>query len=76
MPVVSAKGMLIEAATQGYAVGAFNITNIIQMEAVLEAAVARQAPVIVQTSVTPTKFLRPEVIAAMKLHTAVFRRIR
>ena len=64
MPVVSAKGMLIEAATQGYTVGAFNVTNIIQMEAVLEAAVARRAPVIVQTSVTPTKFLRPEVIAA------------
>ena len=64
MPVVSAKGMLVDAATHGYAVGAFNITNIIQMEAVIEAAVARGAPVIVQTSVTPTKFLRPEVIAA------------
>jgi len=34
------------------------------MEAVIEAAVARRAPVIVQTSVTPTKFLRPEVIVA------------
>jgi tagatose 1,6-diphosphate aldolase GatY/KbaY len=64
MPVVSAREMLVEAATHGYAVGAFNVTNIIQMEAVIEAAVARRAPVIVQTSVTPTKFLRPEVIAA------------
>jgi tagatose 1,6-diphosphate aldolase GatY/KbaY len=56
--------MLIAAATHGYAVGAFNVTNIIQMEAVVEAAVARRAPLIVQTSVTPTKFLRPEVIVA------------
>ena len=64
MPVVSAKQMLVAAATHGYAVGAFNITNIVQMEAVIEAAVARRAPVIIQTSVTPAKFLRPEVVAA------------
>jgi len=64
MPVVSAKRMLVDAATHGYAVGAFNVTNIIQMEAVIEAAVARRTPVIVQTSLTPTKFLRPEVIVA------------
>ncbi len=64
MPAVSAKRMLIEAAKGGYAVGAFNITNIIQMEAVIEAAEAKRAPVIIQTSVTPAKFLRPEVIAA------------
>ena len=64
MPVASAKRMLVDAATRGYAVGAFNVTNIIQMEAVIEAAVARRAPVIVQTSVTPAKFLRAEVIVA------------
>jgi tagatose 1,6-diphosphate aldolase GatY/KbaY len=64
MPVVSAKGMLVDAATHGYAVGAFNVTNIIQMEAVIEAAVAHRAPLIIQTSVTPAKFLRPEVIVA------------
>ena len=64
MPVVSAKQMLIDAATHGYAVGAFNITSIMQMEAVVETAIARQAPVIIQTSVTPSKFLRPEVIVA------------
>lgn len=64
MTVVSAKRMLVDAATGGYAVGAFNVTNIIQMEAVIEAAVARRAPVLIQTSVTPTKFLRPEVLVA------------
>ncbi len=64
MPVVSAKRMLVDAAKRGYAVGAFNVTNIIQMEAVIETAVAHRAPVIVQTSVTPAKFIRPEVMAA------------
>ena len=42
MPVVSAKRMLIAAARRGYAVGAFNVTCFIQMEAVIEAAVARR----------------------------------
>ena len=64
MPVVSAKRMLVDAATHGYAVGAFNVTNIIQMEAVIDTAVARRTPVIVQTSLSPAKFLRPEVIVA------------
>ena len=64
MPVVSARRMLVHAATHGYAVGAFNVTNIIQMEAVIEAAVARRTPLIVQTSLTPAKFLRPEVMVA------------
>ncbi len=64
MPVVSAKQMLVDAATYGYAVGAFNVTNTIQMAAVMETVVARRAPVIVQTSVTPSKFLRPEVVVA------------
>ncbi len=64
MPVVSAKRMLVDAATHGYAVGAFNVTNIIQMEAVIETAVARRTPVIVQTSLSPAKFLRPEVLVA------------
>ena len=64
MPVVSAKQMLVHAANHGYAVGAFNVTNIIQMEAVIDTAVARNTPVIVQTSLTPAKFLRPEVLVA------------
>jgi len=56
--------MLVDAAVHAYAVGAFNVTNIIQMEAVIETAVERRAPVIIQTSMTPTKFLRPEVLVA------------
>ena len=39
MPIVNAKEILVPAAEGGYAVGAFNVTNIIMMEGVVEAAV-------------------------------------
>ena len=48
-----------------YCVGAFNITNLIQMEAVIDAAIRKQSPVMIQTSVTPTTFLRPDVLAGV-----------
>ena len=65
MSIVSAKEMLIDATKDKYAIGAFNITNLIQMEAVIEAAVERKAPLIIQTSVKPSKFLRREVLVAI-----------
>ena len=65
MAIVDAKEMLLRAAEGGYAVGAFNITNIIQMEAVLEAAVEADSPLIIQTSVTPAKFVGERVLAAV-----------
>ncbi len=65
MSIVTAKDILLEATAGGYAVGAFNITNLIQMEAVVEAAVDRKAPLIIQTSVTPSKFLGRQVLVAI-----------
>jgi len=65
MAIVNAREMLLKATKEKYAVGAFNITNIIQMEAVVEAAVEKKAPLIIQTSVTPAKFLMPKVVAAV-----------
>jgi ketose-bisphosphate aldolase len=65
MSIVNAKEMLLKATNEKYAVGAFNITNLIQMEAVVEAAVNKKAPLIIQTSVTPSKFLTPIVLAAI-----------
>lgn len=65
MSIVNAKEMLIQATKGKYAVGAFNITNIIQMEAVVEAAVNKKSPLIIQTSVSPSKFLKPDVVAAV-----------
>ena len=65
MSIVNARELLVEAAQGGYAVGAFNITNLIQMEAVVEAAIDKKAPLIIQTSVTPSKFLGRHVLVAI-----------
>lgn len=63
MSIVNAKNMLLKATAENYAVGAFNVTNLIQLEAVVEAAVEKKAPLIIQTSVAPSKFLQPLVLA-------------
>ena len=64
MPISSASEMLRRATEEGYAIGAFNVTSFVQMLAVVEAATAKRAPVIIQTSVTPTLFFGPSTIAA------------
>jgi tagatose 1,6-diphosphate aldolase GatY/KbaY len=65
MTIANATDMMIPAAQGKYSVGAFNITSLIQMEAVVEAATEKKSPVIIQCSVTPTKFLKPNVLVAM-----------
>ena len=65
MAIVSAKEILLKATSERYAIGAFNITNIIQMEAVIEAATRRKAPLIIQTSMAPARFIGVNVIAAV-----------
>jgi tagatose 1,6-diphosphate aldolase GatY/KbaY len=56
---------MLEAAENKYAVGAFNITNLIQMEAVVDAAIEKKAPLIIQTSVKPSKFLSRDVLVSI-----------
>jgi hypothetical protein len=65
MAIVDAKEMLLEATAGKYAVGAFNVSNLIQLEAVVAAAINKRAPVIIQTSVSPSRFLNPKVIGAI-----------
>ena len=65
MAIVNAKDMLLKATEEKYAVGAFNCTNLIQMEAVVEAAIEKNAPLIIQASVAPSKFLGPKVLGAI-----------
>ncbi|HEY5729975.1 MAG TPA: class II fructose-bisphosphate aldolase [Anaerolineales bacterium] len=65
MSIVNAKEIMIEAAENGYAVGAFNITDLLQFEAVIDAAIEKKAPVIVQTSVKPSKFLGTNMMVAI-----------
>lgn len=64
MTVANAKQMLIRAAQGRYAVGAFNVTSLVQMAAAVDAAVGRRAPVIIQTSLTTVTFYTPKVLAA------------
>jgi fructose-bisphosphate aldolase, class II len=50
MPLVSMRQLLDEAAAGGYGVGAFNVNNMEQIQAVFEAADETRSPVIVQAS--------------------------
>lgn len=65
MSIVTAKEITTKAAQEIYAVGAFNVTNLIQMHAVVESAVEKNAPLIIQTSVAPSEFLGRDVLVAI-----------
>lgn len=65
MPIVNAKEITVKAADGGYAIGAFNVTNLIQMEGVIDAAVERNSPVILQISMMTSQFLGADVLATI-----------
>lgn len=50
MALVSTKQILEEARKKGYGVGAYNVNNMEQMQAVMSAAKETQSPVIIQAS--------------------------
>ena len=50
MPLFSTKGMLLDAQSKGYAVGAFNANNLEMAQGIVMAAEKENAPVIVQVS--------------------------
>jgi ketose-bisphosphate aldolase len=64
MSIVNAREMLMKATREKYSVGAFNVTSLVQLEAVVEAAANKKSAVIIQTSGSPAKFFKPEVLAA------------
>lgn len=65
MSIVNAREIMVEAAKGKYAIGAFNITDLIQLEGVVDAAVEKKSPLIIQTSVKPSKFLGRDVLVAI-----------
>ena len=65
MSIVNAKEIMVEAVKGKYAVGAFNITDLIQLEGVVDAAVEKKSPLIIQTSVAPSKFLGRDVLVSI-----------
>ena len=76
MPLVSMRQLLDHAAEHGYGVPAFNVNNMEQMQAILQAAAACDAPVILQASAGARKyagepFLRKLVEAAVEQYPQV-----
>lgn len=65
MSIVNAKEIMVEAARGKYAIGAFNITDLIELEGVVDAAVEKKSPLIIQTSVKPSQFLGRDVLVAI-----------
>ena len=61
MPLITLRQALDAARAGGYGIGAFNVTDLVQVEAVLEAASEKSAPVIVQTIVGASAFRSDEL---------------
>jgi len=71
MALISMRQMLDHAAEHGYGVPAFNVNNLEQMRAIMEAADETDSPVIVQASAGARKyagapFLRHLILAAIE----------
>jgi fructose-bisphosphate aldolase class II len=65
MKKISMGDLLRQARTDGYAVGAFNITCYVTCRAAIAAANAVKTPVLLQTSVSTIKKFGPEELFAM-----------
>ena len=76
MPLVPMRQMLDEAAKGGYGVGAFNVNNMEQIQAIMEAAKATKSPVVIQASrgarkYSNDKFLYHLMLAAAELYPEI-----
>ncbi len=76
MPLVTMRQLLDEAAKGGYGVGAFNVNNMEQIQAIMEAARATRSPVIIQASrgarsYTNDRFLWHLMLAASELYEEI-----
>jgi len=56
MPLVSMRQLLDHAAENGYAIPAFNVNNLEQVQSIMEAAAEVDAPVIMQGSAGARKY--------------------
>ena len=76
MPMVPMKQLLDEAAKKGYGVGAFNVNNMEQIQAIARAAEVTNSPVIIQASRGALKYsdmiyLKKLMEAAVEKHPKV-----
>ena len=73
MALISLRQMLDHAAENGYGIPAFNVNNLEQIQAIMEAAQETNSPVILQASAGARKYagepyLRHMVLAAVEAH--------
>ncbi len=76
MPIVSMRQLLDHAAENGYGLPAFNVNNMEQVWAIMEAAAQLDAPVIMQASAGARKyageaFLRHQILAALEAYPQI-----
>ncbi|MFH2051904.1 MAG: class II fructose-bisphosphate aldolase [bacterium] len=76
MPLIPMRVMLDHAAEHGYGVGAFNVNNMEQIQAIMQAAEETNSPVIVQASrgarsYSQDNYLRHLMLAAAELHPRI-----
>ena len=76
MPLVSMRQLLDHAAEEGYGLPAFNVNNMEQIKAIMEAARKAKSPVILQGSAGARKyagepFLRHLVLAAIEAYPEI-----
>jgi len=76
MPLVSMRQLLDEAAKGGYGVGAFNVNDMEQIQAIMGAAVETKSPVIIQASRGARKFAQDRylfhlILAANELYPEI-----
>lgn len=76
MPLISLRQMLDHAAEHSYGIPAFNVNNMEQVWAIMEAAHEVDAPVIMQASAGARKyagepFLRHQILAALEAYPQV-----
>jgi fructose-bisphosphate aldolase, class II len=76
MPMVSMRQLLDEAAKGGYGVGAFNVNNMEQIQAIMEAARETKSPVVIQASrgarsYTNDRFLYHLMLAATEVYPEI-----
>ncbi len=76
MALISLRQLLDHAAEHGYGVPAFNVNNLEQIQAIMEAAEETASPVILQASAGARKYageayLRHMVLAAVETHPGI-----
>src|SRR6476469_7009446 len=76
MPLVTLRTVLDHAAENNYGVAAFNVNNMEQIQAIMEAAVETDSPVIIQASrgarqYSQDAFLRHLMLAAAELYPQI-----